>query len=101
MTEVKKTRGRPFLPGNKAAVGRAKRTPAARLNTYRDLMMPMVPELLAKAYALAMDGDIGAMKLILDRAVPIRTVTEQEFADELAELRALLEERQTKEVSVQ
>ncbi len=90
-----------FQPGNTFGKRRPQGVKSHEIKEHRALLGPMVPEILAKCYAMALDGDIGAMKIILDRAMPIRSVVDEEFSEELAELRALLEERQTNEVSVQ
>ncbi|HVV96495.1 MAG TPA: DUF5681 domain-containing protein [Rhodanobacteraceae bacterium] len=66
-TKTHKGRFQPGKSGNPS--GRPKGVPDRR-NELRELITPHVPELLEKALAMARDGDVNALRLLLDRSVP-------------------------------
>lgn len=60
-----------FAPG---LSGNPKGRPKGRVdkrNELRDLITPHVPDLLMKAIERALDGDTNALRLLLDRTVPV------------------------------
>ncbi len=61
------TKFKPGRSGNPA--GRPKGTKDRRTEL-RALIKPHAPDLIAKALALANEGDVAALKLLLERAVP-------------------------------
>lgn len=61
------TKFKPGRSGNPA--GRPKGTKDRRTEL-RELIKPHAPDLIAKALALANEGDTAALKLLLERAVP-------------------------------
>lgn len=62
---------------------------------YRKLLEPHVPDLLNVLVAKAMDGDLAALRLVLDRVYPVRDATMAELLEEIEELRQLVETRRT------
>ena len=66
-----------------------------RVEQYRRLLDPHVPDLLNILVAKAKGGDLMAIRLVLDRVYPVRDATVAELLDEIEELRQLVEARRS------
>jgi hypothetical protein len=66
-----------------------------RVEEYRKLLEPHVPDLLAVLVEKASGGDLAALRLVLDRVYPVRDATMAELLEEIEELRQLVEARRT------
>jgi hypothetical protein len=64
-----------------------------RVEQYRQLLEPHVPELLQVLVKKASEGDLTALRLVLDRVYPVRDATMAELLEEIDELRRLVEAR--------
>jgi hypothetical protein len=73
--------------GRKAGTG--------RIEEYRGLLDPHIPELLTVLVAKAKEGDMAALRLVLDRLYPIRDAAMADIMAEIAELRMLVEREAT------
>jgi hypothetical protein len=71
--------------GRKAGTG--------RIEEYRGLLDPHVPDLLTVLVAKGKEGDMTALRLVLDRLYPIRDAVMADIMAEIAELRMLVETR--------
>lgn len=60
---------------------------------YRRLLNPHIPELLNVLVGKAKEGDLAAMRLVLERAFPVREAVVSELMEEIEELRRMLNER--------
>ena len=65
-------------------------SPAAE---YRRLLNPHIPDLLNVLVGKAKDGDLTAMRLVLERAFPVRDAVVSELMEEIEELRRMISER--------
>ncbi len=70
-------------------------TGTGRVEQYRKLLEPHVPELIDVLVGKARDGDLVALRLVLDRVYPVRDATMAELLEEIEELRQLVETRRT------
>jgi len=66
-----------------------------RVEQYRKLLEPHVPDLLTVLVGKAMEGDLAALRLVLDRVYPVRDATMAELLEDIEELRQLIEARRT------
>ncbi len=66
-----------------------------RVDEYRRLLDPHVPDLLNILVEKAKGGDLTALRLVLDRVYPVRDATVAELLEEIEELRQLVEARRT------
>lgn len=87
--------GKPFQPGDERINRKGRPVGTGRLDQYRKLFDPHVPELLKVLVEKARGGDLAAMKLILERVYPLRDVTTAELMGEIDDLRRIIEERQS------
>ena len=100
MTTTDKPQGRDpatgkFMPGYKGGPGRPKGTSqASKKQEYLALLEKETPEVLAKVLELAKGGDLTAIKLVLDRVMPIQSLQAEELEAQIEELRELVEEAQ-------
>ena len=67
---MSQTRGRPFQPGNKFGRGRPAGSRNKATIALQELLDDHGEALVTKAKVLALQGDIAALKLCLDRIVP-------------------------------
>ena len=68
-------------------------TGTGRVEQYRKLLEPHVPELLQVLVEKAGEGDLVALRLVLDRVYPVRDASMAELLEEVDELRNLVEAR--------
>ena len=100
MTTTDTQRGRDpstgkFLPGNRGGPGRRKGSSASsKRQEYLALMEKETPEVITKVLELAKGGDLTAIKLVLDRVMPIQSLQAEELEAQIEELRELVEEAQ-------
>ena len=66
-----------------------------RVDQYRRLLDPHVPDLLDILVEKAKGGDLTALRLVLDRVYPVRDATVAELLEEIDELRRLVEARRS------
>ena len=66
-----------------------------RVNEYRKLLDPHVPDLLDILVQKAKGGDLAALRLVLDRVYPVRDATVAELLEEIEELRQMVQARRT------
>ncbi|MDD2367213.1 MAG: hypothetical protein PHN84_13720 [Desulfuromonadaceae bacterium] len=71
-----------FTKGNKASPGRPPGVPDKRTEL-RQLLQPHAKDLLQKAVDLALDGDLQALRLCIDRLVPTLKATAEPAATAL------------------
>ncbi len=81
-----------FQPGNRGGPGRPRgSTPAAR---FRELIgQKRIEEVVERVYELAQGGDVGALRLLLERLFPIQDARGQELIERMERLESLLEQR--------
>jgi hypothetical protein len=76
----KKVIGRPFAKGQAAnPAGRPKGIPDRRTK-YRELIEPHIPSLIEKCVALALRGDMQALRICLDKVIPSARDSEEAIA---------------------
>jgi hypothetical protein len=63
-------RGRPFQPGNKCGRGRPRGSRNKRTIQWQEMLSEHGPALLKKCVLMAMQGDIAAMRLCIERLLP-------------------------------
>ena len=100
MTTTDKPQGRDpatgkFLPGYRGGPGRPKGSSASsKRQEYLALLEKDTPDVLAKVLEMAKGGDLTAIKLVLDRVMPIQSLQAEELEAQIEELRELVEEAQ-------
>jgi hypothetical protein len=65
-------RGRPFLAGNKMGRGRPRGSLNKSSSPGQDVLNEYAAKLMLKCISMAGQGDIGAMRLCLERILPVR-----------------------------
>jgi hypothetical protein len=68
---MKKTRGRPFEPGNKMGRGRPKGSRNQEMSEAKALLKEFEPHITRKTIALGLAGNIPALKMCMDRVMPV------------------------------
>ena len=68
-----------------------------RIDEYRALLDPHVPELLAVLVDKAQAGDLAALRLILDRVYPVREGALADLMTDIDQLRAMIAARKAPE----
>jgi hypothetical protein len=83
-----------FTPGNPGGPGRPKGpTPASQ---FRELLgKERIERLVEKAFELADGGDVGALRLCLERLFPVHDARGQELLERMEQLEAALSERRS------
>ena len=66
---------------------------SSSVTEYRRLLNPHIPELLNVLVEKAKGGDLTAMRLVLERAFPVRDAVVSELMEEIEELRRMMNER--------
>jgi hypothetical protein len=64
-----------------------------RIEEYRGLLDPHVPDLLKVLVTKAKEGDLAAQRLILERVFPVHSTAMADILGEIDELRSLLQKR--------
>ena len=62
-----------------------------RLEEYRAILEPDVPAILTKLVEQARDGNLWAIRMILERVYPVRDAALADLMGDIAELRELIE----------
>ena len=65
-----------------------------KLTEYRHIAAPDMPKLVKKLMKMALDGDLGAAKLVLDRMWTVSSVQVLQLEEQMDELRELLESKE-------
>ena len=63
-------RGRPFEPGNKFGRGRPRGSRNKKAIELQQLLDEYLPALMRKAIAMALQGDVSLLRMLLDRKLP-------------------------------
>jgi len=63
-------RGRPFEPGNKFGRGRPRGSRNKKAIALQQLLDEYLPTLMRKAIAMALQGDVSLLRMLLDRKLP-------------------------------
>ncbi len=87
--------GKPFSPGDPRINRQGRPIGTGRVNEYRKLLDPHVPDLLDILVQKAKGGDLAALRLVLDRVYPVRDATVAELLEEIEELRQMVQARRT------
>ena len=72
-----------------------RRPGTGRIDEYRALIDPHVPDLLNVLVGKAKEGDMTALRLVLDRVYPVRDAVVSDLMAEIEDLRSLLMDRKT------
>lgn len=83
-----------FAPGWKGGGGKRRET--KQRDEYRAMLDKETPAVLAKVIELALDGDLQAAKIILDRSMPVQTIVMADLEQQLEELRERLDKYRPK-----
>lgn len=70
-----------------------KKAGTGRIEQYRTMLDPHVPELLKKLVEAALAGDLGASRIILERVYPVRDAALSDLMADIVELRELIDAR--------
>ena len=66
-----------------------------RVDEYRAILEPDVPAILEKLVEQAKDGNLWAVRMILERIYPVRDAALADLLTDIAELRELIEAKKT------
>jgi hypothetical protein len=95
-----------FTPGNKGGPGRPRtcaekrRKAREQREEYMRHMHNIMPDVLKLLHEKVKAGDVAAAKLLLDRALPIYRIAEQEVLDSLAEVAEKLRDEGIADIDV-
>ena len=66
-----------------------------RVDEYRAILEPDVPAILTKLVEQAKDGNLWAVRMILERVYPVRDAAFADLMADIAELREMIEAKKT------